>query len=323
MKRSRLCLMLAVGLGICLSIVKLVLTRARAIVAAQSSASQSFNTDCQLPFEAIKQQHPIDGQCPAGGYSALHGGEQMHILQNLAKNNFCITGAPVAISYNDFVNLQTAVNQMKDLAWGSGSRMPTDRTPLQNLKLKSAGGTATLGEGTKVMYAAFVMDAIHDDTSKGEDVNCKLGSASSPQCGDKSGRECNDIHIALRTQPGSLKPAAKGQPDPRCSSTTAEISPHYRPAVWDKFDSAQYRKVFAKYPVRITGTLMFDAEHRPCTNNIPATGSPVRISVWEIHPVYAIDVCKYTTLARCQTTDASAWTPLDQYQLGGGSSARR
>lgn len=316
MKRSRLCLVLALGLLVfCVSIAAQLLTRARAVAGAQQ---QAFTVNCDLPFEAIKQQHPIDGQCPAGGYSALHNGQQMHILQNLAKNNFCVEGDATPVVYNDFVSLQTAVNQMKDLAWGSGERMPTDRTPLQNLKIKRTGGsTVTLGEGTKVMYAAFVMDAIHDDTNKGEDVNCKLGSASSPQCNDKSGKECNDIHIALRTKAGSLKPAPKGQPDPRCTSTTAEISPHYRPAIWDKFDSTQYKKVFATHPVRITGTLMFDAEHRPCTNSIPASGSPVRISVWEIHPVYAIDVCKFTTLAACATTNEKAWTPLDQYKIAG------
>jgi hypothetical protein len=121
---------------------------------------------------------------------------------------------------------------------------------------------------------------------------------------------------AAATNPtGAQAAAAKGKPDLRCNSITAEISPHFRPAVWDKFDSAPYRPVFQKYPVRITGTLLFDAAHRPCTNSIPSAGNPVRISVWEIHPVYAIDVCRYTTLARCKAGDQSAWIPFDQYQI--------
>ena len=64
----------------------------------------------------------------------------------------------------------------------------------------------------------------------------------------------------------------------------------------------------------LIGALTFDAEHKPCANGKPAPGSPVRISVWEIHPVYAVDVCKYTTLARCKVTDDSAWTPFDKSQ---------
>lgn len=298
-------------LAFCLVVASRIFIGARGISAVQD---QAFTTDCQLPFEAIQMKHPIDSQCPSGGYSALHDGQQMHILQNLAKNNFCVAGDAVAVNYTDFVSLQTAVNNMTDLQWGSGERMPTDRAPLQ--KIIKGSSNLKIGEGTKVAYVAYVMDAVHDDVNKGEDVNCKLGSESTPQCGDKTGRECNDIHIALRTQPGTLKPAPKGQPDPRCTSTTAEISPHFRPATWDKFDSPQYKAVFAKYPVRITGTLMFDAEHRPCNKGIPASGSPVRISVWEIHPVYAIDVCKYTSLAKCKADVASAWTPFDQYQTG-------
>jgi hypothetical protein len=41
-------------------------------------------------------------------------------------------------------------------------------------------------------------------------------------------------------------------------------------------------------PLRITGQMMFDGSHRPCANG---SGSPKRVSVWEIHPVYASDVC--------------------------------
>jgi hypothetical protein len=67
--------------------------------------------------------------------------------------------------------------------------------------------------------------------------------------------------------------------------------------------------------VRITGTLLFDAAHRPCQNSIPSAGNPVRISVWEIHPVYAIDVCKFPTLTRCKVDDKTVWTPFDQYQI--------
>jgi hypothetical protein len=31
---------------------------------------------------------------------------------------------------------------------------------------------------------------------------------------------------------------------------------------------------------------------------------------WEVHPVYAIDVCKNTTLANCKDDNAAVWVPL-------------
>ncbi|MBC7932046.1 MAG: hypothetical protein H7Z38_15925, partial [Rubrivivax sp.] len=141
-----------------------------------------------------------------------------------------------------------------------------------------------------------------DDTETGEDVNCKIGGAG------KIGTEDNDIHISV----GLTQLTAATIPA-RCQSITAEISPHFRPAVWEKAVSTPYRKVFQTRPVRITGTLLFDAEHVPCQNGAIRQGNPVRISVWEIHPVYAIDVCKNTSLARCGAGDNSAWTPFDKY----------
>lgn len=50
-----------------------------------------------------------------------------------------------------------------------------------------------------------------------------------------------------------------------------------------------FRQVFQTHKVRITGTLMMDAEHVPCSNVMIKSGNHVRILVWEIHPVCAID----------------------------------
>lgn len=261
----------------------------------------SFQPSCTLPFDAIKTQQPIDGTCPAGGHSALTGGGQPHVQQNLAKNNFCVTGDPTSISYNAFVALQTAVNKMSNLTWGSGEKMPADRTPLQNLNIKDGGRSLTVGEGSKVSFVGYVMAYEFADAEKGEDVNC-----------DMSGDGNNDIHLTLRTVPGLILKKPAGATDPRCNSVSAEVSPHFRPAAWAQLAAASSNALFTKYPLRITGALTFDAEHLPCVNGKPHSGSPVRISVWEIHPVYSVDVCKYTTLARCKVSNDAAWTPFDQ-----------
>lgn len=272
--------------------------------AARPPQENSFEPGCTLPFDAIKRKQPIDGQCPKGGHSALINGSQPHVLQNLAKNNFCVQGAPTVVSYNAFVALQTAVNNMSDLVWGSGQKLPADRGVLRDLKIRDGSRSLTVGEGSKVSFVGYVMAYEFADTHSGEDVNCNL-----------SGDANNDIHLTLRAAPGLiLKRPAGGGADPRCNSVSAEISPHFRPAAWDNLAAASSNAVFAKYPLRITGALTFDAEHKPCDNGKPAPGSPVRISVWEIHPVYAVDVCKYTTPARCKATDESAWTPFDKYR---------
>ena len=98
----------------------------------------------------------------------------------------------------------------------------------------------------------------------------------------KRGQENNDIHLDL---------ARKATAEP-CDTITAEISPHRR-------------------PVRVTGHLFFDASHAPCTED--RVSSPARASSWEIHPVYALDVCWHTTMGRCPAGDDAVWTPLDEW----------
>ncbi|HEX7315342.1 MAG TPA: hypothetical protein VF297_15575 [Pyrinomonadaceae bacterium] len=275
---------------------------ARTPAPAVPPQDDSFQPGCTLPFDAIKAQQPIDSTCPVGGHSALIKGSQPHILQNLAKNNFCVTGNPTPVTYDAFVALQTAVNNMPNLVWGSGQKLPADRSVLQNLKVSVGGSSLTVGEGTKVSFVGYVMAYEFADTHGGEDVNCNL-----------NGDDNNDIHLTLRTTPGLILKRPAGLPDPRCNAVSAEVSPHFRPAAWDKLAAPSSNAIFTKYPLRITGSLTFDAEHKPCTGGKPAPGSPVRISVWEIHPVYAVDVCKYTTLARCQVTDESDWTPFNRW----------
>jgi len=81
---------------------------------------------------------------------------------------------------------------------------------------------------------------------------------------------------------------------------TATARPHTRPPVDDLFAPGC--------------TLPFSAiqdhhtiAHQPCRHG---SGSPERISVWEIHPIYAIDVCEHTTLSTCRIGTDSDWQSL-------------
>jgi hypothetical protein len=63
--------------------------------------------------------------------------------------------------------------------------------------------------------------------------------------------------------------------------------------------------------VRLTGPLFYDASHKPCILNsagkVIRRESPARQTIWEIHPVYSIEVFD---------TSKSKWVDLDQ-SLGG------
>ncbi|MEO6323039.1 MAG: hypothetical protein ABIT01_08170 [Thermoanaerobaculia bacterium] len=66
-----------------------------------------------------------------------------------------------------------------------------------------------------------------------------------------------------------------------------------------------------RHPVRLTGPLTFDGSHKPCTAD--KVSSPPRASLWEIHPVYAIEVCTKRTLASCKVDDDSKWVTLEAW----------
>lgn len=61
----------------------------------------------------------------------------------------------------------------------------------------------------------------------------------------------------------------------------------------------------------ITGPLFLDNRHniRKCNETIP--GEPKRMSLWEIHPVYGLDVCKRDDVAWCGPKIAARWVSLD------------
>ncbi len=187
--------------------------------------------------------------------------------ESQAKNNFCATAqSPRAVTYEDLTGLQSQS--------GHTPRRIPDRSVVKSL-----------GEGQLVSYIAFIKEAHYSDVAGGENVNC-----------DIPGNPTNDVHIVLLQNPG----------DDECKSTTAEMSPHYRPANW----TPAALNALKEYPVRIQGQLFFDGSHTPCTTHSKPT--PKRASLWEIHPVYSIDVCGKKTLAECQGS-GDAWTPLSQY----------
>jgi len=254
---------------------------------AQSTFPDQCPNHSALPFAAIELKHPIDASCGITGQPGASANSQ---LQNTVKNNFCATatgGQPETFTPQMLIDLQAKT----DVKSGFGQE-PSDRKPLQDL-----------GEGKLIRMKAFLIEAHHADLGGGESVNCKGKT-----------EEFNDVHIAFGAQADTQE----------CASVTAEISPHYRPASWNEIghyeiwssstkkytpDPAMVARLTA-HPYRVTGQLFFDASHKVCpcgTSNC----SPVRASLWEIHPVYNIEVCKAGS--PCDENSDGDWIAFDTW----------
>jgi len=271
----------AVRFGLFLSLVLVILA------AALSATGDDFNPGCAVPYGGLQQPRPIDAQCgPAGSADTPASAEQ-----NKAKNNLCASGSAVPLTISAFDELQQAAEE-KGVTFGNQhvphpEPLPPDRSVLKDL-IQSGG--APVGEGTKVVYVGFVLKT---KIAGKEGVNCHL-----------PGKAANDIHIVMGKRPD----------DTECSSVTAEMIPHFRPASWDKITFAAVLAKLKKHPVRITGQMFFDASHAYCGHpEFQPGGDPHRRSLWEIHPVYALDVCRNKTLAGCKVDKAAVWTAFDSW----------
>jgi hypothetical protein len=256
------------------------------------AAEDAFMPACSLPspLDEIKKHHTVDARCGTEGT----GETDAKKAQNVVKNNLCANGDPVVMTRELFKTLQQRVRALKtagEIAYG-GEVVPADRSKLRDLV---EVGATKIGEGTVVRYVALVAEARHSNVVSGESVNC-----------DRKGAAANDIHM-------DLVRALTGESV--CQKVSAEMTPHLRPVSWNRVagtGSVKKRlKPFGPTPVRVTGQLFFDGSHTPC-------GEPseerfqARLSNWEIHPVYAIDVCAFDTLAQCPVGDESVWTPLHE-----------
>lgn len=265
-----------------------------AVLSLSAAAEDLFVPACSLPspLDEIKKHHSIDAKCGPEGT----GETAAKRAQNVVKNNLCATGGPVVVTKELFKTLQQRTRALKvagQIQYG-GDVVPEDRSKLRDLV--EVGGTK-IGEGTVVRYVALVAEARHSNVDSGESVNCGRKGASS-----------NDVHIEMvRALTG----------ENACQKVSVEMIPHLRPASWNRVagtgSTKKRLRPFGATPVRITGQLFFDGSHIPC-------GEPSgegdrfapRLSNWEIHPVYAIDLCAFDTLAQCLAGDESVWTPLHE-----------
>lgn len=235
-----------------------------------------------VPFDGppfAPEEHPIDNDCGIKGA----GTETEKQEESTTKNSLCAHGSAARVTFASFRKLQSAT-EADQFDLGDG------RTGAKNLVTTTDG--ATIGEGSVVKLAGFVIRADTANRKKDETVNC-----------NKGGNARNDIHIHIA--PTSSKAMSNF-----CGAVVAEMIPHLRTDDW----TGANLMVADGTPLRITRQLFYDTSHRHaiCATTSKQKATP-RSSSWEIHPVYAIDVCKHSTLAACDPRDNSNWARFEDW----------
>ena len=249
------------------------------IIAASSGMTlhaQSLTQSCSVPQFPQADATKIDAVCEAAG----NGGKEAN--QNQAKNNFCAAGPARAITIADMVALQKKVQAIKGINFGNPSSHPLASKPGPVVNRK---GLVAIGEGNEVALQGYILIARQEGA---ESVNCGKKVPDSPSY--------HDIHISIVDSAGNTD---------ECSGVVVEMTPHHRPAPW----SPENVQVVGKKHllVRVTGQLMFDSSHTPCSGGVAVKGDPRRASLWEIHPIYKLEVCP---AGDCGTT---GWKTLEDW----------
>jgi hypothetical protein len=226
------------------------------------------------PFHYFETATDFDSSCTSADGNAKpdSGGA----AQNEVKNNLAAKGPVKEITIKDLAFLETETAKNKDYESWSGLHPPKTRKPFQKMNFD-------LKEGRLVQITAYIYEAHTADLSSGESVNCGIGTSKRAKHKVKKpeAEESNDIHIALVETKEETT-----EEDAECESVTAEVIPHFRPAVWDE---SLFKSTLQGKLVRLTGQLMYDSAHKPCSEDEEA--SPARQSSWEIHPIYKVEKC--------------------------------
>jgi hypothetical protein len=254
-----------------------------------ASAQDKFKPACTSPRYPTPARSglAIDAQCVIQGASKEVTNNPAEGEQNKAKNNFCAQDPANPVKTSDLKALQD--NVQKDLSINFGQkadpttgRKPgptTDRSKLRNIDSK-------LAEGKVAIFTGYVLIARQESA---ESVNCQLAPAPKEVKGQPKPPHnpaddlLHDIHISLVDSKDTTN---------ECQSIVAEMTPHHRPAEWTEPNVTKVSK--AGLQVRVTGQLFFDSAHDlPCVGGqkpAKSTGNPVRLALWEIHPIYKFEV---------------------------------
>jgi len=270
-----------------------------------------------IPFAEPIVDRPIDKAsgdqaCGLPGVQDEVSAEStQHGLQNRIKNNFCAWQGmdPALVTMRSFKALNDNMPPMPGGRRGQPLPTKTQRDTLKAIHITTEGDT--IGEGSFVQFRAFLLEG-------------HFGGSETVNCGNTK-RQSVDIHLAfVEAKPTTLNLADHQATE--CTSISAELSPHHRPIDWDILGRMTKSPAAEKLigalarlkdedlvrPLRIRGQLFFDASHTVCSGGRAGAGHPARRSNWEIHPVYSIHVCDFTTFASCPIDNKDRWKPLSE-----------
>jgi hypothetical protein len=197
-----------------------------------------------------------------------------HGLANQLKRTVPPEGTPTTVNFDTFSQLQSAALELVD----QGVEIePADRDKIKSIETTEG----TTGEGSRVRLMAFLSEGKpHPNT--GESVNCNLKTEAN-----------NDIHI----------PVSESKNASEFEAIVVEMIPQDRPAKWT---STNVRKLRGKL-LLIEGGLFYDNLHFVNGDSAnPLSGQPKRFSLWEIHPVVSVKVCKKAD-NQCDPDRVSDW----------------
>lgn len=199
-----------------------------------------------------------------------------HALVNQLKRTVPPPGTPTTLTFETFSQLQSAAVDLVDQG--------VDIPPAERDKIKSIEtAEGTVGEGSRVRLVAFLSKG-KPHANSGESVNCNLKSEAN-----------NDIHVSV----------AETKSRSEFEGIVVEMIPQDRPANWT---SSKVGKLRGKV-LLIEGGLFYDNLHFANGDaSNPMQGQPKRFSLWEIHPVTSVKVCKKQTVSQCDPDRASDWT---------------
>jgi hypothetical protein len=203
--------------------------------------------------------------------------DSAHGLVNKKKREVPAEGPAVTVTFETFSQLQGAAVELVD----EGIEIePSDRAQIKKGSIDTTEGK--LGEGDRVRLVAFLSQG-KPHANTGESVNCNLKR-----------EENNDIHISVtETKNGS-----------EFQSIVVEMIPQDRP---DNWTSRRVAKLRGKV-VLIEGALFYDNLHFTNADaDNPLQGQPKRFSLWEIHPVTSLKVCKKPTVTQCNSDRDADW----------------
>ncbi|HKD13456.1 MAG TPA: hypothetical protein VKE71_02830 [Candidatus Angelobacter sp.] len=257
----------------------------------------SYTSTCN-PFGTASKPHAIDKTCGLTGDAKSDGDK----AQDQQKNNLCASaaGTPHVITIDELKTLQGDVDA-SGVDYGNEKHHKGPPANRADLFTKVTGNVAK--EGDQVSFVGYIVEA---KPGSSETVNCHCGPDALSI----------DVHMALADHPVKLPTVTKDKDTALCTNTfVAETIPHLRPASLEL--TAIQPLVKGAKIVKITGQLFFDGSHRPCTGPTAGSGDPARLTVWEIHPVYKIEVCSQNTLDQCQANSAN-WQPTGSTKTTSG-----